>query len=393
MADVTHLNILKQGIDIWNKWREKHSEIIPDLTELGLFNAKLNKVNLVCAKLSGAHLVSANFIRARLIKADLFGADLREAKFQQADLTQAYLCEAVLRGANFNGANLLGANLIEVDLCEATLRGTNLIAGDLLEANLHSADLYGSTLNGANLERTILSRANLSNTQLRGTKFMQTHLEGASFEGAIIGWTIFADVDLSTIIGLDSLRHEGPSTVGIDTIIRSKGNIPEVFLRGCGLPDEFIDYIPSLVGKGIEYYSCFISYSHRDDDFAKRLHNDLQAKGVRCWFAPHDMKIGDKIRTTIDDSIRLHDKLLLILSEHSVESDWVEHEVEHALDLERERKKTSLFPVKIDDTIMESTTGWAGNVKRQRHIGDFTQWKQHDDYQAAFDRLLRDLKA
>jgi len=123
------------------------------------------------------------------------------------------------------------------------------------------------------------------------------------------------------------------------------------------------------------------------------IRNDLQAKGVRCWFAPHDMKISDKIRPTIDDSIRLHDKLLLILSEHSVESDWVEHEVEHALDLEQERKKTGLFPVRIDDAIMESTTGWAGNVKRQRHIGNFTQWKHHDAYQTAFDRLLRDLKA
>ena len=42
---------------------------------------------------------------------------------------------------------------------------------------------------------------------------------------------------------------------------------------------------------------------------------------------------------------------------------------------------------------MESKTGWAGNVKRQRHIGDFTEWKQHDAYQSAFDRLLRNLKA
>jgi len=89
----------------------------------------------------------------------------------------------------------------------------------------------------------------------------------------------------------------------------------------------------------------------------------------------------------------IHDQLLLILSEHSVQSDWVEPEVEHALDLERERKKISLFPVRIDDAIMESSTGWAGNVKRQRHIGDFTQSKQHDTYQAAFDRLVRDLKA
>lgn len=46
------------------------------------------------------------------------------------------------------------------------------------------------------------------------------------------------------------------------------------------------------------------------------------------------MKIGDKIRLTINESIRAHDKLLLVLTVHSVESDWVEHEAEHALDLE-----------------------------------------------------------
>ncbi len=274
----------------------------------------------------------------------------------------------------------------------------NLIKADIRGYNLSFIDFSYAMLSESDLSFTNLFHAKLSDALLLKALFIKTNftdskLSNANFNCSIIGWTIFANTDLSTAIGLNSIRHKGPSSLGIDTIYQSKGNIPEVFLRGCGLPDKFIEYIPTLTGKGIEYYSCFISYSHRDDDFAKRLHNDLQAKGVRCWFAPHDMKIGDKIRPTIDDSIRLHDKLLLILSEHSVQSDWVEHEVEHALDLERERKKTGLFPVRIDDAIMESKTGWAGNVKRQRHIGDFTQWKQHDAYQSAFDRLLRDLKA
>ena len=39
------------------------------------------------------------------------------------------------------------------------------------------------------------------------------------------------------------------------------------------------------------------------------------------------MKIGDKIRLRIDESIRIHDELLLVLSENSVASQWVEHEV------------------------------------------------------------------
>jgi hypothetical protein len=82
----------------------------------------------------------------------------------------------------------------------------------------------------------------------------------------------------------------------------------------------------------IQFYSCFISYSSKDQEFAERLHADLQNKGVRCWFAPHDMAIGAKIIDAIDEAIRLRDKVLLILSENSVASDWVEEEVTRALD-------------------------------------------------------------
>jgi hypothetical protein len=55
-----------------------------------------------------------------------------------------------------------------------------------------------------------------------------------------------------------------------------------------------------LAGKTIEFYSAFISYSSKDEALAKRLYADLQAKGVRCWFAPEDLKIGDKFSTEID---------------------------------------------------------------------------------------------
>jgi hypothetical protein len=88
----------------------------------------------------------------------------------------------------------------------------------------------------------------------------------------------------------------------------------------------------SLVAHPIQFYSCFISYSSKDQEFADRLYADLQNKGVRCWFAPEDLKIGDRIRDRIDESIRLRDKLLLILSESSIASEWVEHEVESALE-------------------------------------------------------------
>jgi hypothetical protein len=35
---------------------------------------------------------------------------------------------------------------------------------------------------------------------------------------------------------------------------------------------------------------------------------------------------------------------------------------------------------------------WATEIRQERNIGNFSSWKNHDSYQAAFDRLLRDLK-
>jgi hypothetical protein len=168
-----------------------------------------------------------------------------------------------------------------------------------------------------------------------------------------------------------------------------------VFLRGCGVPEDFVTHARALSTQTVRFYSCFISYSSDDEEFAGRLHADLQAKGVRVWFAPHDLPIGARIRSSIDESIRLHDKLLLVLSEASVSSHWVEQEVETALSREREQESraTVLFPIRIDGAVMQSRAGWPALLKNTRNVGDFTRWKEHDSYQKAFDRLLRDLKA
>ena len=280
---------------------------------------------------------------------------------------------------SFRRANLSLANLSRADLSLANLSGAYLNGADLSGADLSRADLSQTYLGNTNLSRANLSRANLS---------------GAKLSDAYLGWTTFADVDLSTVRGLDKLNHQGPSTIGIDTIYKSHGNIPEVFLRGCGVSDTFIEYMASLVGKPIEFYSCFISYSTKNQDFADRLYADLQAKGVRCWFAPEDLKIGDRFRQRIDESIKLYDKLLLILSEESIASQWVEAEVDAALEKERRQEgRTVLFPVTIDRAAWDTDQAWASFIRRNRHIGAFSNWKDHDAYQKAFDRLLRDLKA
>jgi hypothetical protein len=178
----------------------------------------------------------------------------------------------------------------------------------------------------------------------------------------------------------------GPSIIDHRTLQRS-GPLPLAFLRGIGLPDNLIDYLPSLLNQPIQFYSCFISYSSMDQKFA-----DLQNKGVRCWFAPHDLPIGAKTWDAIDEAIRLRDKVLLILSKHSIGSDWVEDEVTKAFAEERTRKQLVLFPIRLDDTVMKTTEAWAGKLRDNRNIGDFRKWKDHDAYEKALERVLRDLK-
>jgi hypothetical protein len=260
------------------------------------------------------------------------------------------------------------------------------VVPDLVDASLFKADLAGDGSTGVNLYRANLREANLIGTNIQGA-----NLRDANLQGAKLGFTVLGNINLTGARGLEHCQHVGPSTIDYQTLAKS-WPLPTAFLRGCGLPDSLIDYIPSLLNQPVQFYSCFISYSTKDQDFADRLYADLQNKGVRCWFAPQDLKIGDRFRQRIDEAIRIHEKLLVILSEHSVRSDWVREEVESCLEREHQERRPVLFPVRLDEAVMNTEEAWASSIRRQRHIGDFRMWKDHDAYQTALERLLRDLK-
>jgi hypothetical protein len=271
------------------------------------------------------------------------------------------------------------------------LSGANLIYANLRGAKLNNADLDDANLLGANLSGADLRRANLTGANLCNANLFNTDLSNANLTQTRFGWTVFGNTDLAGAIGLEKCIHLKWSSVDHRTLWSCK-TLPLQFLRGVGLPDSLIEYLPSLFNRAIQHYSCFISYSAKDGDFAKRIHADLQNRGVRCWFAPHDLPIGAKIWDAIDEAIKLRDKLLLILSKNSIDSDWVEDEVQKAFAEERDRKGAVLFPVRIDDAVIETPEPWARKLRDQRNIGDFRRWKDHDAYKASFDRVLRDLK-
>src|ERR1019366_4671309 len=208
--------------------------------------------------------------------------------------------ELDLREARFSGAHLSGADLSGADLSGANLRGANLGGAILREASLREANLSDADLSGANLSDADLSGANLSDADLRGANF-----SGANLSRAHLWGTILANLDLRSVQGLIEIYHMGPSLVSLHSILLPQDGSMLHFLRGAGISDEWIDFYRATIMHPIQYQSVFISYSSDDESISKRLHADLQANGVRCWFAPHDLKPGDFFRQEIDKAIHV----------------------------------------------------------------------------------------
>ena len=206
MANEEHIKIIKQGGAAWNAWRAENPNVRPNLR-----GADLSRANLNCTNLSGA---------------DLSYADLGEIDFIEANLS----------GADLSWTNLSTARHGLVDPVVTTT--TLPVSG----ANLTSADLNGAIFVGANLGRAILAKADLSGAFLHFANLDSANLSGTNFSRALVARTTFANNDLSTVEGLETVKHIGPSTIGVDTLFRSEGKIPEAFLRGAGIPEHFITF-------------------------------------------------------------------------------------------------------------------------------------------------------
>jgi hypothetical protein len=378
MANLEHLEILRQGLEVWNAWRLSYPSIQPDLTGADLHEMNFRGDGLKYANFQNTHLSRANLADAELVLCDFSGADLSHAMCVKANFQMS-----LMEGVNLRGANLHSANLSNVQLTNANLN----------EADLRFANFY----------YTILKESDLTATLLYRTRFCGAEFRDVDFKDARIGDTIFSDTDLSGVHGLEATKHNSPSTVGVDTIYRSNCSIPETFLRGCGVPDEFIAQIPSLMAavQPIQFHSCFISYSSKDEEFARRLHERMRAAGLRVWFAPEDIKGGEKLDEQIDRAIQVHDRLLLVLSESSLRSKWVEREIRRARNVELKEGRRKLFPIRLASygalqewVCLNSTTGEdLAEEVRSYFIPDFSNWKSHGDFEKAFARLLSDLKA
>lgn len=383
MANPEHVEIVKQGAEAIHEWRRKtpvHSQFL-DLTGADFRNDDLRDVNLFRANAKGADFSEADLQRATLILLSGENASFRNARLDVARLS----------GAHLPGADLRGAHLPEAWFSKANCKGADFRGAVLLRTYLGDANLWGADFRDASFRFADLRNATVGN---------------ADFKGCEIGWSVFGASDLSEAKSLESVIHVGPSTVGIDALYKSRGKIPDVFLRGCGVPDELIAHLPSLLNaqQAIQFYSCFISHSTADEGFATRLHNDFQAAGIRCWKWDHDAKTGRDLWGEIDKAIRVHDKLVLVASKSSLTSPAVNREIERAILQEDEREtkiikgelsgtRDVLFPVRLDDFIFQEWEHARKIDVTKKVIADARDWDSDPaKYKRMLEKLIQDLK-
>ncbi len=358
MADQEQLAILLLGVTVWNEWRDKEVDVHPDLSEVAMPEADLAQANLSGANLRRADFHGADLAGAQLSGSDLGRANLRGANLRGVDLSLAYIGEADLRGA---------------DLEEASLEDANMEGADLSTADLSNVDLRGANLRGANL--------------------IGTTMQGANLEHAAVGHTRFGDVDLSAVKGLAHVQHSGPSTIGIDTIYRSRGEIPEAFLRGSGVPENFLKFANTLPRRE-RAASCFICHSARDRRFCDRLYADLQAYGVRAWYLPEEAPTtGKKFLAEIAVRARMFDKVILVCSKPALQTRKVLQEMEEALRRESESHQDVLYPIRLDNYMLKE---WEHSYKARvvnKVTADFRGWSRSaSKYETALRRLLEALR-
>lgn len=286
---------------------------------------------------------------------------------------------------------------IEPDLRKADLHGKVLNQIDFRRTNLDDADLSNAQLsfallNAASLYRTNLSGARLRHANLHKTYFKETVLQNANFHKALLLDTAFLNVDLSNALNLETLFHLGPSTIGIDTLERFRGKIPEVFLRHAGVSQQLLNCIHSSGSAPFDYQTCFLSYCSRDQRFVDTLYRDLRNAGVLCWFAPESLKAGDKFQECITNAVQSQEKVLAVLSKHALTSKWVRKEVELARRREGNGKRNILVPIYLDSTALHSTVDWVEYLRKHRHMRSFENWQQPAHHRKPFDGLLNDLR-
>ncbi len=283
--------------------------------------------------------------------------DTRQARdFGGADLSHSRFDDSILRGIVLQGATFEGASLVDTDLSRADLRG-----------------------------------ASFKNAFLNGANFNRAQLAGADFTGAELSGTLLTEVDLSEVKGLDAVHHMTPSEISLSTLTASRFHVSPTFLRRAGVSRGLIEDLAKGQRFARQYETCFLSYSSKDTSFAEKLYGSLQDAGVRVFWDRFDVLPGESLRDQVIEAIHEHDRLIVVLSENGMASDWVRQEIELAW----YHKRDSLVPIRLCE--IDKVRAWTAKYEKLPDLAslfpilDFSAWRDAGDYARTVSLLLRSL--
>ena len=424
MADPDHVSLARGGASAIARWREltfrRPDDRIPrfnlgyrleDRAASETFTSEFiygrPSLDLEGAFLSGIKLPSADLRHDNLGGADLTGGDFRMSDLSGANLTGAHLFRANLPQATLIGAQLAGCSLTRANLANCTLRHALLKGADLSYAALSYADLEQADLSGANLTGADFSWANLSNADLRGatltsTSLMMTNMTGADLRGARIvksdfessilhrataGGTLFANCDLRSVIGLDSMLHGAPSTISLDTLSRSGGRIPRLFLQGAGVAEPLIAAQDVLTSGRRTYPTLLLIGSKSDAELADRLCQDLSEANIPTWALYPDDEDALNTGEASLDHIVYYDRLALLCTDASLENPLASRYFAELVRTNGQGAAAPLMSLAFGELFYERKDRLCNSL-RKGEIMDF-----REEYDNALGSLVRELSA
>ena len=403
MANMEHVQLVRRGRDHVARWREANPNESLDLNAGYMSYVRAPQVNI-----SGADLRHADLMGAVMRRANLSGCFLNPCHLYHADLREADLTNAMFNGANMRGADLRGANLAGADLDRAILSDANFSGADLTGANLARTSMIGTNLTGANLTganfagadmvRSNLADANLDDADLFQTRIWGCNLSGTNFAGAGMGYAVFQDCDLRSAVGLDQVRHDAPSSVGVDTIYRSGGLVPGAFLAGAGVPESVAVLQETIAAAPPALSEYYIACRDDDEEFARKLSGDLSALGVNAWvFSQHVRgsalvsRLSSSDQEEVERWIRNYDRLIVVASSRALDTEAILNDITAAREKQQSTDRWLLYLVAPDNGLMRPGGRAARNMAAENVIFDL---RPEDDgvYQAELTKLADALK-
>ena len=405
MANMELVQIVKRGRDAVAAWREEHPNTPMDLNECYMSHSRIPMVNL-----RGADMRNGDFMGAMVRRADLSNCYMNNVHFYRADLREANLSRSIAPGSNLRGADMRNANLAGINLDGATLSEANLSGADLTNANLDRANLDRANFSGANLTGASFNGANLSRTNLAGAvlneaDFYEAVLNDvgtheADFNNCIIGYTVFQNCAMDTAQGLESVRHDAPSTIGLDTLLRSRGALPQSFILGSGIPVAVSDIQDSVADAPVNTLEVHISCADADLGFARQLEANLRSQGVRSWVFAENFRgnpLVDRRASSGEEEIerwvRHYDRLVVVCTAAGLDSETVRNDITAAQESENTNDRWTMFLVDGDGVMGAGRHRAARLLKEDHRVFDLSaQAGGSEEYQATLAELIENMR-